>query len=410
MRKLGRWVVGGFVVLVGLWLVTASVAWSRNRVPALDLPMVEPQPQGNIYAEYGRCVNSISDADKQALRTQNALDTLTVAQQEALLTRNRAVLERFHKLVGQPCLVTSLTPDVHFVASQDYPFLAGLIALEGLQLAQTDPDRGLKALLDGLTFAEDVTRGGAIIHLNAGAPSIMPLGRSISVILPKLSADSCRQGAERVHALLDNQYPLAKIYEKERLIRIGYQVSKARPESTALLRFQFPSDSFGWQYLMRPKSSMISAFNAYLLDWTSEATKPVHEIKPPSLPQEVKEQISGETNEPGTLLSIALLYHYKETRLRLIYVGLRLEQYRKTHDQYPPTLTALGQDAYTTDPFSNQPFLYRRDGSDFSLYSVGPNGRDDGDAPEATMRNGLSPGSPGDIAFKPVSVLQQRQR
>ena len=60
-------------------------------------------------------------------------------------------------------------------------------------------------------------------------------------------------------------------------------------------------------------------------------------------------------------------------------VALRL--YRADHAAYPDTLDALAPDylaALPTDPFSGQPFHYRREADGWILYSVGPDQDDDG--------------------------------
>jgi hypothetical protein len=55
---------------------------------------------------------------------------------------------------------------------------------------------------------------------------------------------------------------------------------------------------------------------------------------------------------------------------------LQLEEVREATGRYPPDLTAL-PDA-CSDPFTDQPFLYRVYEDDYTLYSVGPDRRDNG--------------------------------
>lgn len=68
-------------------------------------------------------------------------------------------------------------------------------------------------------------------------------------------------------------------------------------------------------------------------------------------------------------------------RLRLLEVRLALELYRRQHGDWPSRLQQLVPEhlsAVPVDPYSNGSLAYRRDGADFLLYSVGPDGRDDG--------------------------------
>ena len=46
------------------------------------------------------------------------------------------------------------------------------------------------------------------------------------------------------------------------------------------------------------------------------------------------------------------------------------------------------------DPFTNQPFAYRRDGNSFTLYSLGDNGTDEGGVHDAR-------GETNDVVFWP---------
>jgi hypothetical protein len=60
---------------------------------------------------------------------------------------------------------------------------------------------------------------------------------------------------------------------------------------------------------------------------------------------------------------------------------LAVEQYKRDRGQYPESLEDLAPDYVPKspiDPFSGQPFIYRRDGDDYRLYATGFDGRDDG--------------------------------
>jgi hypothetical protein len=55
----------------------------------------------------------------------------------------------------------------------------------------------------------------------------------------------------------------------------------------------------------------------------------------------------------------------------LLQTALALKTYRREHGSYPETLTGLPW-AVPEDPFSGRPFIYRRQGAGFRLYSLGP--------------------------------------
>jgi hypothetical protein len=74
-------------------------------------------------------------------------------------------------------------------------------------------------------------------------------------------------------------------------------------------------------------------------------------------------------------------------------LAFALAGYRADHmGKYPPTLAELAPayiDVLPKDPFTDGDLHYKSDGEGYLLYSVGPNGKDDG---------GLGPGSFTDSA------------
>jgi hypothetical protein len=65
--------------------------------------------------------------------------------------------------------------------------------------------------------------------------------------------------------------------------------------------------------------------------------------------------------------------------------------------EYPQALSLLAPDfvdKLPVDPFSGKDFIYRREGSGFVVYSVGPNMTDNGGVEDAKNRDA------GDIVWK----------
>jgi hypothetical protein len=91
---------------------------------------------------------------------------------------------------------------------------------------------------------------------------------------------------------------------------------------------------------------------------------------------------------------------YTQANLALWRVALSLQDYKFAHGQYPASLADLQKTLDWTiplDPFSGQALLYRTEGAEFVVYSVGPDLRDDGGKPPAGGDWRLD--EPGDIVW-----------
>ena len=91
-----------------------------------------------------------------------------------------------------------------------------------------------------------------------------------------------------------------------------------------------------------------------------------------------------------------------EARLRLLMTDLAIRQFQSERGVYPNRLTELVPQflrALPRDPFGTNGFIYRPQTNGFLLYSVGPDGKDDGGTPIAAR------GKSGDI---PSSTLGLR--
>jgi len=397
MRKVRRWALSLLAVLIVVWLAVGGLVWSRNRAPALNLPPRDPLPPGNVYTDYQDCVRSVQQAG--VITELFNADAPDPAKRQSVLKANDALLKRLASLTGKPSMVTELEPGVHFVAALDFPNVTRLLALTAQERASSSPSQALDPLIDGLYFSEGVLRGGAILHLVTGFMSYVPIFQAFPAILPKLPAEACRQGAERLRPLIQEQHPLSQILQNERRVRLRQLVSTFEPDATEIFRLKVPTDGYRWSYLLRPKGPAVNAVHTYFERWIAEAGKPPAQITPPPAVTELEGIVADETLSPEAIGKNVLRYHYRNARLRLVYTALRLESHRKTRGQYPPSLDALGSDPLFTDPFSGQPFVYRRDGAGYTLYSVGPNGKDDGG--ESRPEGGMSPGHPGDLLLQP---------
>jgi len=92
---------------------------------------------------------------------------------------------------------------------------------------------------------------------------------------------------------------------------------------------------------------------------------------------------------------------------------LALKRWRLEKNAYPPTLDELVAAGYLKelplDPYSDKPFVYKRIGDDFTLYSLGPNFTDDSGTPGTDSRGRVGKWRDnGDTVFGPVPKTEAK--
>jgi len=86
--------------------------------------------------------------------------------------------------------------------------------------------------------------------------------------------------------------------------------------------------------------------------------------------------------------------------LGLMQAALALRAYQSEHGGYPASLAdlrAAGGWAIPDDPFSGKPFIYRRQGAGYLIYSVGPDLQDNGGVDYETARGHQRFGTPASL-------------
>jgi hypothetical protein len=94
--------------------------------------------------------------------------------------------------------------------------------------------------------------------------------------------------------------------------------------------------------------------------------------------------------------------------LRCTYVGLAVERYRLAHNRWPDKLASLVAEfirELPADPYNGAPLKYRRLDDGVVIYSVGPDGQDNGG--KLDRQNPTAQGT--DIGFQLWDVPQRRQ-
>jgi hypothetical protein len=110
-----------------------------------------------------------------------------------------------------------------------------------------------------------------------------------------------------------------------------------------------------------------------------ELPEPAYAAKLRNIDNDLKDVSGWQTGMLRTFGVMATRFLTSETRCKMMLVAFDVAAYRQAHGKYPDALAKLpNADQLPVDTFSGTPFNYRLTEDGFMLWSVGPNGVDDG--------------------------------
>jgi len=270
-----------------------------------------------------------------------------------------------------------------------YPYddlrrISHLLAIDGdIKCAGGDIDEGIARYLDVIQMGIDIQRGGAILIAKIGI-SAQSAGRAgLWSCLGDNDSSTTRQAAQRLEALISRRVPPTDILREE----------KWSGQAMILELFQdpgwrFPGDYGYYTYTATTTNEKLSLLctskRTIMRNYTDYLDMAIIQAKLPYFDR--KQQI-----EPGDIISRSFAeeagYFAREctrndTMNALLLVSLALRAYRVDHGHYPNDLKIMVPKYIRDipdDPFAAKgPLRYIRSGRSYTLYSIGPDGKDDG--------------------------------
>jgi hypothetical protein len=335
---------------------------------------------------------------EESIRALLPVMQLDAEQREALkkeLDKAAAALQEAHKLDhlsrGRFPQSDSRDDGSAGLACQDARPIANLLYLHSILQAQdTQPDAAL-----------------------ASALAVLNAGRSIgdeSIALPQLVRMSCG-----ILAIQDVERVLAQGQLSPEKLLIAQQMLQEEAGEPLLVRAARGDRADTFRKMNIAEMPFFKPGNLpeifQLQNKCVEAAKtPPEELRSrlPQLKAEASRLDPFSAHYFSTFEKLAQVSIRHQAFLRCAYVGLAAERYRQVHGRWPDTLAALVPELLRelpADPYNGSPLKYRRLDDGVVIYSIGPDGQDNGG--KLDRQNPTAPGT--DIGFQLWDVPQRGQ-
>lgn len=387
---LGLLGIAGIVLLERRW--TAAVT---NPVVPIPTPVL---PHPNAFDFYLSAGNALT-GDKQiadALSSQPKA-AYTLEQKEALVRQNSGVIDTLHKGFAYPyCSPPCRSFDHLFPYFVKFRSVARLLSLRGqVRAAHGDWNGATDSFLDAIRIGEDIPHGSPLIGDLVGIACQAIGRRPMWDVVEHLNAAQSRSVIARLTRIAERHLPYPDTIQEEKwtlqasLLEV-FSSSKKQADllnssdssdtadSSEKLTEETASSLAGLLFLAYSKTRIMNNLTNYMDQYAQDARQSygLHPNPPPLPPDPVNRAILPIFT--GARLKNVVC----ETQNGLMLVTLALHAFRLEQGHYPASLAELAP-AYLAklpeDPFAVQgAFKYLPKGDHYVLYSIGPDGKDDG--------------------------------
>lgn len=291
--------------------------------------------------------------------------------------------------------------------SDELPFMARTLdTASHIYAARGDWHNATICALDALHLGHDFSRGGPMTSANTGNVSQSYGRRLLEFMLPHLDVKACRMAAQRLEKLHQNRVKPLQIIEEDKWagqaqLLLFMQQSDWHKVANEL------SGNVSWKSKrFYSKKGVMDGYTAYMDALIIASQKPFTKTSWPQQP--TTEILKSITFRPSTAWWSPKC---NETANALLIVVLALRAYRLERGVHPEKLDALVPSylqAIPADPFGGGEVLrYQKKGTDYKLWSIGTDGKDDGgrpvedktQKPNSRLRFLVKPESVGDFVF-----------
>ncbi len=404
-RNRGKLIAAGFAAA----LVIGTLFWwnSAQEMPVVTIPK-PVMPNSNAFDTFNSAAALNLDANKvgyaiSAKHTSGAKDDheYTWAEKQKFLAENAPALALLRQGLGQEYLnppmrsINALSP--YYAKDRA---MARLLALESLVKAHKgDYSGAVGSGMDAMELGEEAPHGSVLIGGLVGIACTAIGRRPLWQYVDKLNAEEARAAVRRMERIRAKEFPFSGTMQEEKWAFHAVLLEAMRSPNdlgAVAQTMGTPASSFANSplvsqlfYMIYSKRRIMNDYTSYMDAEIARAKLPYGSVKPTPIPNDPICQILLPIFDQASLKFVV-----KEANNAMIEIAFALRAYRLQNGRYPDRLDELTPSLLPrplADPFAKGgSFHYRRAANSYALYSVGPDGKDDGGKPidSGTFRAG----------------------
>lgn len=346
-------------------------------------------PSPNAFDYYAKAGAALRDADKITAALDPRHPTLPAAQ-EHLVRENAAALALVRKGFAFPYMNPAQRSE-----TETWPYyahdrkLCRLLRLQGQKKAvHAEWGGAVSSDLDAVRLGTDVPRGGTLIGMLVGVACQSIGRRDVWDSMPYLHAVQAKAAARRLESIAARRVPYADVMRQEEYFgqaamqALFRNVNWRKEEAAHLAASQGNVNGIMRGYIwgrltLTKEREVYDNYTHFMDELVADGRKP-YVAKPglPPLPTDIVNSIFLPVLGGGRLKDAN-----NQVQNALLITALALHAYQAEHGRLPDTLAALVPaylEKVPDDPFAlSRPLRYTRTGKTYTLYSVGPDGKDD---------------------------------
>jgi hypothetical protein len=370
-----------------------------DREPVVNIPPHPklPNPNGfDLYVKAAQSIVTANPAVDEINDTQNITDPKIRAQRyslqrkEAWLRQNAAGFRLFQRAVKTPCLHPKVRSDKDIVkmfgAYAPLREMARRVKIKAkTQELRGDWNGAMQSRIDAVQMGTDIASGGPFIA-SLVAIAVQAIGRDKQwPVIEKLSVEECRAAIARLEKLYARRLKIADALLEEKYFGQNATLEMMRQPQWRLMK---DADEYEQELTLSTRLRALTISRREIMDNYSRYMDAI--IANSRLPYLPKKKVP-QPNDPfssriaGIFDNARFNYARNDAGNALWLVALALRAYKLENAKYPAQLTELTPKYLKdipADPFgAGEALRYKNRGTEYLLYSIGPDGVDNGGKP-----------------------------